>query len=163
MRLALWHAVLTTLGAGWIAQASAAPPRMPVPAVPYATHQVLAPLPEQDQWHAVGLSCPTDHASGMMETQWQSRAGQRQNLRVIYRAGRMQQLEILTAAPNQPYRSTFVLDLIQSPGAEVHESVRAMAPGADRLRREVCLGNPAVRAQHEAMLEANRAILRTSR
>ena len=155
--------LLATLWLSIPVAAYSAVPRGGDPAARLSIQPVLMPLPERDVPHLIGLNCPTDHENGVMETLWESRAGQRQSIRVTYRAGRMQILEILQAPANGTFRSSFVMDLSLARDAEYHESVLSMAPAADGMRREACLGDAAGRARYQARMDANRAMLRQPR
>jgi len=108
----------------------------------------------------MGLNCPTDHEDGVMEILWDNRAGQRQSTRVTYTAGRIQLLEILQAPAAGSFRSSSVMDLIVERDAEFYENVLSIAPAADTMRWEACLGDAAGRARYQAPMDANRAMLR---
>jgi len=142
-------------------------PAAAIPAFPHGGERlarpsirpVLTPLLERDVPHLIGLNCPTDHVNRVMETLWETRAGQRQSIRVTYRAGRMQTLEILGALGNEGFRSSLFMDLTLGRDAEYHESVLSMASAADRLRQDVCLADTVACARHQAQMAANRAML----
>jgi len=60
-------------------------------------------------------------------------------------------------------RSSFVTDVSLGRNIEYDEIGLSMAPAADGIRREACLGDAAGRAQYQARMDANRAMLRQPR
>ena len=152
--------ILTTLCLGAPALAHAPISRGSDAAARLSIQTVLRSLPERDVPHLIGLNCPTDHENGVMEILWDNPAGQRQSIRVTYSAGRMQLLEILQEPAAGIFWSSFVMDLSLERDAEYHENVLSIAPAADTMRWEACLGDADGRARYQAPMDANRAMLR---
>jgi len=143
--------------------AYSAVPRGGDPAAKLPIQSAIVPLPERDVPHLIGLNCDTGHENGVTETLWQNLAGQRQSIRVTFRVGRMQTLEIRQAPANGNSLSSFVVDLSPERDAEYRESVLSTAPEAVGMRREACLGVAAGRALYRAPTDTNHAMLRQPR